>query len=97
MLTQRAPGRWTGAPGSTGAGLRVRFLLEDADLLADVDPRLAAHLQRTVTAPLVQLGPRSPALLQLPSRDAAEVAAAAGVAMDPAVRARSGRPAWPPS
>jgi CRP/FNR family transcriptional regulator, cyclic AMP receptor protein len=40
--------------------MRVRFLMEEADLLAGIEPRLAAHLQRTVTAPLWPITTRLP-------------------------------------
>jgi CRP/FNR family transcriptional regulator, cyclic AMP receptor protein len=41
------------SPAASELRMRVRFLVEDADLLAGVEPRLAAHLQRTVTAQLL--------------------------------------------
>lgn len=40
--------------------MRVRFLMEDADLLAGVEPHLAGQLQRTVTAPLLPMTTRLP-------------------------------------
>lgn len=49
--------------------MRVRFLMEDADLLAGVEPHLAAQLQRMVTAPLLPITTRLPFAGEAPGPD----------------------------